>query len=151
MKKGFEHFYRPSKDEFSELWKTCMFVFDTNVLLDLYRYTPETRDELLSILEKLKSRIWLPHQVASEFHPKRLDVVAQSFAPYQKLTAILAKMENDGLASLTQLQLPTKHPFLNVEELRNEIKEAISQLADKLKRQPPDIPLKANAPTKMKC
>jgi len=26
-------YYRPSKDEFAELWATCLFVVDANVLL----------------------------------------------------------------------------------------------------------------------
>ena len=37
MHKGFELYYRLSQKELADLWQACVFVFDTNVLLDLYR------------------------------------------------------------------------------------------------------------------
>src|SRR6185437_6986843 len=50
MKSLFAGYYRPTPDEFNELWKNCIFVFDASVLLDLYRSTAKTRDVVLSIL-----------------------------------------------------------------------------------------------------
>ncbi len=44
----------------------ALFVFDTNVLLNLYRYQSGTRDELLNVLAQLSDRIWIPHHVALE-------------------------------------------------------------------------------------
>lgn len=50
MRKGFEEFYQPSEKAFVELWQQADIVPDTNVLLNLYRYSTETRSELLDIL-----------------------------------------------------------------------------------------------------
>jgi hypothetical protein len=62
MRNIFPGYYRPTDEEFYKMWQECIFVFDANVLLNLYRYSPDTRDELLDVLERLKDRIWIPHQ-----------------------------------------------------------------------------------------
>jgi hypothetical protein len=44
----FPGYYSPSDEEFSELWQNCIFIFDTNVLLDFYEYNDETREDFLN-------------------------------------------------------------------------------------------------------
>ncbi|MGZ3645243.1 MAG: hypothetical protein ACXVCM_15485, partial [Ktedonobacteraceae bacterium] len=39
MQELFPGYYRPTKEEFSTMWQQCIFVFDANVLLNIYRYT----------------------------------------------------------------------------------------------------------------
>lgn len=53
MKDAFPEYY--TKPKFDELWKSAVFIFDANVLLDLYRLSPRTSMELLGILENLSS------------------------------------------------------------------------------------------------
>lgn len=72
MKKTFKEFYNPDYDE---LWENCVFIFDTNVLLNLYRYKEETRDAFFDVLEKIGIKKWLPYQVGYEYHKNRLDVI----------------------------------------------------------------------------
>ena len=43
MRKTFPGYYRPTEAEFRRLWDKCIFVLDANVLLNLYRYSEETR------------------------------------------------------------------------------------------------------------
>ena len=75
----------PSPEKKEELWNRCTFVFDTNVLLNLYRYTANTRDTLLAALDDLKDRVWLPHQVAYEYAKNRFDVIYETIEKYKKL------------------------------------------------------------------
>jgi hypothetical protein len=70
LKKAFAGYYRPSDAEFRQLWEQCIFVLDANVLLNLYRYSDETRSKFLEILEVLSKRLWVPHQAALEY-PKK--------------------------------------------------------------------------------
>jgi len=44
-----------------------VIVFDTNVLLNLYRYNDKARDELIGLMKSYKSRLWMPYQVRLEF------------------------------------------------------------------------------------
>ena len=38
MRDLFPSYYRPTDEEFKELWEKCTFIFDANVLLNLYLY-----------------------------------------------------------------------------------------------------------------
>jgi hypothetical protein len=64
-----------SAEERKAFFTDSMIVLDTNVLLDLYRYTPGARGELLAALRLVSDRLWLPHQVGIEFVRGRRSVI----------------------------------------------------------------------------
>ncbi|WP_159046489.1 PIN-like domain-containing protein [Streptomyces sp. XY413] len=68
---GFSGFVTPT----SEDWKGALgggtVVVDTNVLLNLYRYSNDARDAFLSVFRTLGLRLWVPNQVMSEFWRNR--------------------------------------------------------------------------------
>jgi|694.fasta_scaffold37574_3 hypothetical protein len=76
MKPSFCGYYPPTSGEYERLWKDATIVLDTNVLLNLYRLPTSARDEFLNVLDLLKDRLWIPHQVALEFQRNRLTVIA---------------------------------------------------------------------------
>ena len=47
MRNAIKEFIEPSDYEKHNLWENAIFVFDTNVLLNLYRYSAKTRNSLL--------------------------------------------------------------------------------------------------------
>ena len=77
MRSTFPGYYRPKSEEFAQKFKECIFCFDTSVLLNLYRYTPELRDNLIKALQhtQIKDRIWLPHRVGFEYQRGRIAVL----------------------------------------------------------------------------
>jgi hypothetical protein len=75
MRKQFPGYYRPTSADFAQKVKECVFCFDTNVLLNLYRYTPESRENLIKVLQAVKDRVWLPHQVGIEYQRRRIEVL----------------------------------------------------------------------------
>lgn len=77
MRDQFQHFYAPDEDDIATAIKTGLVAPDTNVVLHLYRFQAEARDELFGALEKLDNRLWIPHQVGLEFHRNRLGVMAE--------------------------------------------------------------------------
>src|SRR5229473_897063 len=85
MKDKFPGFYRPTKAEFDRLWKEGWFVFDTNVLLNPYRYAPDTREDLLKVMEEVHERTWIPHHVALEYQRKRVRVIADQHGKFVKM------------------------------------------------------------------
>lgn len=91
MRSMFPGYYRPKQEEFAEKFKTCVFCFDTNVLLNLYRYTPETRDNLIEVLQhaKIKDRIWLPHRVGFEYQKSRINVLLSQLGLVSKAEGII--------------------------------------------------------------
>lgn len=122
MKSAFSSYYRPSNGEFAILWRTCFFAFDANVLLDFYRYSPDTQKSLFRILDRLKNRVWIPHQAALEFHKNRLKVISDMQKPYQTAKKIVGDII--GRAGEEFAKLPAKHPYIKVEDIRAQFEQA---------------------------
>ncbi|MEO8206867.1 MAG: PIN-like domain-containing protein, partial [Chthoniobacterales bacterium] len=106
MKKEFPGHYRPTPQDFESLWKNAIIALDASLLLDLYRYSDETRKEFLRVLRSLDTRLWLPYRAAHEFFKNRLSVISQQQKAY-----------DDGIKSIEQLEQTFKnkrhHPFIS--------------------------------------
>ncbi|MDH6700736.1 putative nucleic acid-binding protein [Streptomyces sp. MAA16] len=67
-----EDAYRtPTSGDYRHLFEAATVVLDTNVLLNLYRSNERTRTDTFAVLEQLQERLWIPHQVLSEFWKNR--------------------------------------------------------------------------------
>jgi hypothetical protein len=75
MRDAFASWYPISEEERRAAYSNGLVVLDANVLLDLYRFDKSPRQEVLGLLHKVSDRLWLPHQVALEFHRNRLNVI----------------------------------------------------------------------------
>ena len=73
MRKQFFEYYGLTSSEVDKLWKYGLIVFDTNVLLSLYRRPIDVRNDILNVIKGLKERIWLPQQVGFEYHEDRTE------------------------------------------------------------------------------
>jgi len=140
MKKLFPGYYRPTEEEFSTLWETCFFVLDTNVLLNLYRYSQETSKELLKILKQISVRLWIPHQAALEYQKNRLETISKQLDEYDKIQNLVEKSKKDlenGLNSLGK-----RHPYIKVDSLMEIMRKACKEIEKnlkKLKKKHPDL------------
>lgn len=56
MKTTFKEYQKFTDEEYKKLWENCTFVFDTNILLNMYRYSRETVDAYFKVLDKLKKK-----------------------------------------------------------------------------------------------
>src|SRR5688500_4356529 len=83
LREQFREFYFDKDDK--EIWKDSIIVLDTNVLLNLYRYTQETSEQILNLLQKYKENLWMPHQVALEYHYNRKSVIVEQSGSYEKV------------------------------------------------------------------
>lgn len=73
MRSAFYEYYSLSKKEIDRLWVEGTIVFDTNVLLSLYRLSEDSREEILRVMDGYKNRLWIPNQVGFEYHENRLE------------------------------------------------------------------------------
>jgi hypothetical protein len=126
MKELFKGYYRPTQEEFDNLWSECIFVFDTNVLFKFYRYSEATRGILLDIFSRFAERLWIPHQVALEFHYNRLTVISDQEQAYAKV--------RDPLSKIIPLlnSIGNQHPFINdlniIDPIKNNIEAWLEEL-----------------------
>lgn len=123
MKLIFPEFYRLSEDDFKKVWDECIFIFDANVLLNLYRYSQNACHEFINILtdKKICERVWIPHQFAFEYQRKRLEVVAEQKRSY---TRLIEKIEN-------LIKEFERHPFLKIKNIMHPAIEDIRLVSRK--------------------
>ncbi len=63
-------------------------MLDTNVLLNLYRYHVQARDDLLTVLEQLTENLWVPHQAILEFWNQRETVLSDPRSTEETLSQL---------------------------------------------------------------
>lgn len=138
MKEKFSEYYQLGKAELKEHWKNDIFCFDANVLLNLYRYTPKTRDAFFNLFEQIKGRIWITYQAAFEYQKNRLVVINAQKEAYKDIRETLSKKKGEIEAKLNGFK---KHPYLQTSELKTQIDsafQAISKDLDILEKNHPD-------------
>ena len=92
LTENFDHYYRPSQDRKEAAFAGGLIVLDTNVLLHVLRYSPQAREELLSVLGEIRDQLFIPYQVALEFNKNRVDVVDQRRNELQQTEAEIDKL-----------------------------------------------------------
>ncbi|TQS30098.1 PIN-like domain-containing protein [Microbispora sp. KK1-11] len=107
-------YYPPGEDLLKHVFDNGLIVLDANVLLNLYRYLPSSRDELLKVLERLNDNLWVPHQVGLEFSRRRLAAIRDHQSAFETLDARLegsleaAKSEINAFANRISLDGSTR-------------------------------------------
>ena len=124
------------------LWKECIFILDTSVLLNLYRYTHEVREDFFKLFNKISSRLWIPHQVALEYQENRLNVIAEQLNKYSEVKKIITKVQEDFKEQITKLQLMNRHSILDPDKLTKKIDKVFKDVLreiNKLEKNQPDV------------
>ncbi len=140
MRKVLKGYYDFDQKIFSELWNNCIFVFDTNVLLDLYRYSKESSQNVIQILNSIKSnRLWLPYQVAHEYHDNRIAVIKEQIRIYERFeeseSVLKESFKKKFIEELNKFRqnpkMEKRHPFItNTSNILNELEyelEAVNE------------------------
>jgi PIN like domain len=128
MRELFPGYYRPTEEEFAGIWQQCIFTFDANVLLNIYRYSQTTRQQFLDILKLISDRVWLPHQAAMEYQQNRLNVMAAQYQAYDEIPKILSRALSEIKSAVS------RHPFINVEELTAAVESSIGKAEELLNK-----------------
>lgn len=122
MYKTFFHYYPLGDEEVKDVWAHAHIILDANVLLDLYRWSEASRDSFLNTLVSLDTRLWIPHQVAQEFHQNRIRSIIGQAKLYTPAISNLRGRLHD-------LDKPRSHPFLS-EELRGKFESIVKEVID---------------------
>ena len=139
MKNIFPGYSKKTETQIKEIWKNGTIMFDANVLLNLYRYSNETRRIIIDLITKFKGKIWLPHQSALEYNRNRYEVIADQEKAYKEFIDKIKQIQKD-------LQSTSKTPFLServhrdlnkvFEKVNSEVEKSIDKYCDYLKSDP---------------
>ena len=121
MRTAFPGYYRPTASAFDELWESALIAVDANVLLNLYRYSPATRKNLLRLFDRVGDRLWMPHQFAFEFQRNRVKVIIDQLDAYKSVERQLKDVINNHLTP------KRRHPFLTAKSM-----DALATIRDEL-------------------
>ena len=107
---------------FKKIWQGGLFVFDSNVLLDLYRLPQTAKEDLISIFknEKFKSQIWIGFQVILEFLNNRYEAISDQKNKFHAVRTILEdsieqheQLINSLNTELSSLKLKQRHSLID--------------------------------------
>lgn len=139
MKNTFPGYCKKTESEIKKIWENGIIIFDTNVLLNLYRYSDSTRNTILDLISKFSQQIYLPHQAGLEYNKNRYEVIAEQDKAYKEFLDKISQIQKD-------LQSTNKPPFLSnkidknlnsvFEEVSAEVQESIQKYCDYLKDDP---------------
>lgn len=118
--------------DFKAIWKDGTFVFDSNVLLDLYRLPNSAQQDLIRILknENFNKRIWIGFQVLLEFMNNRYEAISDQKNKFNSVRKIVEDTieQYDELidnleAELSKLKLKQRHSLIDPEKFINDNKK----------------------------
>ncbi|MGA2302492.1 MAG: PIN domain-containing protein [Candidatus Acidiferrum sp.] len=136
MRDLFPAFFPPTEEEFKKLWSEATFAFDANVLLDLYRVTPDTQQAFFDVLQKLDGRIFLPHQSAFEYLRSRIATIAARSRAHEALKEFANKLAS-GFES-HQNEYPSQMATECAEAAKRAAND-ITEIVDKSMNSQPDL------------
>lgn len=130
MKGTFKAFHNVDAEDLKASWvsSNTIFVFDTNVLLNLYGYAKQTRDDFFKLIDKIGDGVWIPYQVGLEYQRRRLDVIKNEKVVFNEIEKNLQKIQNVFKDDFEKLSLKRRFPKLSesTEKLEAEISKSIS-------------------------
>lgn len=133
MKKQYPEFYQQEDQQYKKLWDKAVFVFDTNVLLNLYRYTETTRQDWLNVFGEIKDRVFLPYWVGYEYQKNRLRTIKEEKETHDKVLGTVKKEISkitEQLNKHRRFQALSKNFTENFQESKKIIEEEVSSYPD---------------------
>ena len=123
MKELFHGHFKPTEDEFKRLWSDCIFAFDANILLNLYRYSETTRNELIKVMSLINDKVWLPYQATEEYFRNRISTTGGQAKEYDKVQSTINEL-------LLNLGNKKRHPITFISD---ELFKELESVYDKIK------------------
>jgi hypothetical protein len=133
LRDQFARFYEPSPELRKSAFREGLVTLDTNVLLSLYRFLPQARSELLGVLEKLDDRLWMPHQVALEFHQRRLSVIGEQEAFFGRVSESLNSTAADYIKKLKEFSNRVVLSSGVLDDLVRKVQDAYDSVDEQIK------------------
>lgn len=140
MKETFFEYYPMTQKELSAFWDNSLLVLDTNVLINLYRYTEPSRKDILGILKKFNDKLWMPFQVGWEYHNNRETVIDLVYG----LEDIIGKQVKNSFDELKKKYRSeySRNPFLSAdvwEKRLDKTKESLIKYVSTCYKGAPDL------------
>lgn len=143
MKNIFPEHYPYKNDALSSIWKDAIVVPDTNVLLHLIRYRKQDADILFSIFAKYKRSLWLPYQIAEEYHQHKNRIIVEIETAYDRYISAVEKTKKAATDEFRKsLTNQGRHPLLDVSEEVEQIETLLNKEIQRIQNKQNNHPSK---------
>lgn len=133
MKKQFAEYYNLPDERIKEIWDNSLIVLDTNVLLNLYRYNEEARNDFINVLKSYEGRLWIPYQVGLEFHRRRETIMRKNAEAYDALGNSISVQLVKAVDVLCNDY--SRHPYIDMKDIRKKIERCAVSIKKSLETQ----------------
>jgi PIN like domain len=110
----------------------ALVALDANVLLNLYRYPENSRQDLLSVLRTVRDRLFIPYQAALEYQRNRLHVIASQRSRFDEVRKVLNDAQMKLRRELENLQLTKRHSSIDPTNLLAEVDASFKRFMEEL-------------------
>ncbi len=121
----FREFFYNERLDFKNLESDTIVVFDTNTLLNIYRYSNDTRNKLISAIKNINSNIWMPYQVGLEFNLNRRNVISKLNREKEKIKDDIEIAINNSVDPLKNFVRSVSLKSTDANSRKNEIIEFV--------------------------
>ena len=94
--------------------------------MDVFRSSEDGYKDLIKIFTKLREQIWIPYQVAVEYHKNLNKTIEDQYKKYDKPLDLLNKFEES-------VKKTREHPFIEYEDEINILRKRLNEGKEKLK------------------
>ena len=126
---GFAPYATPRDDDYRDVLRHGLVVVDTNTLLNLYRYHEGTRADLFTILEAFGDRLFIPHEVATEFWRNREAAIRDAANAASELVRDLDRQTDQSVQSLAAWAERAGLPRDRMQRLQSVLRDAYGKVA----------------------
>ncbi len=128
MKQYFRGYIPYEKNEQERLWKNALVVIDTNIILNFYRYSSDTRNEIWKILDHMSERLWIPYQVGMEYFKNKENVIKSVEDSLEHIETVIEKQFSGFVDKLQQVDKKDINCREKIIQEINRAQEAIREL-----------------------
>lgn len=125
VREQFKAWYPLGEDQRRQFILDGLIALDANILLDFYRMNNGARQDLLSLLQHLDNRLWVPHQAALEFHRNRFSVIYDQEDILKKLRSTVSENETKLKDAVKGLR---NHPVVDRQKFETTIDAAFNDI-----------------------
>jgi hypothetical protein len=84
----------------AKFFTSGLIVFDTNVLLTLYRIGTDAREQVFDAFNRVRDRVWVPHQAVLEFSRNREKAVVNRLGEFKRARTVVRTAAADAVEVL---------------------------------------------------
>lgn len=111
--------------------KNSIIIFDTNVYLNLYEYSPESTDFFLEVIELIKDKLYVPNTVKREFEKNHKECLYRQNKKFKKVQDILKKPTDQMKDKIRkQFDILRGFKFPGLDELQEEVNYEIRKIEE---------------------